>query len=462
MGDKAMEMEYDEIENQPLVLGDNDYASVTDKICSLAERPRPPRAWYIAFAISSTFAVILVLMICFLLWAGLGIWGVKRPVVWGFAIVNFVYWIGIGHAGTLISAILFLFRQTWRTGINRFAEAMTIFAVVCAAIFPTIHVGRPWVIYWALPIPNWMRVWPNFRSPIPWDAFAISTYFTVSLIFWYLGMVPDLASLLDRAKTRLRHVLYGLFSLGWRGSGRQWLHYEWAYLLLAALATPLVISVHSVVSFDFATANLPGWHSTIFPPYFVIGAIFCGLAMVIVLAVPAREYFGLKDFITMRHLEYINKLILGTGMIIAYSYLTEFFVAWYGGNKYEIFTVLNRALGPYAWSFWIMIACNVFAPQLFWFKKCRRSLWVMFAVGVLVNIGMWFERFVIIVSSTSADFLPSSWGYYKPTWVDVLTLMGSFGLFFTCFLLFCRYLPIVAMAEIKGVMRQERGGNKQA
>jgi molybdopterin-containing oxidoreductase family membrane subunit len=435
----------------PLILG-HDFTSVTDTVCEIAERPSPTRAWYIAFGISSALTGLLLAMIVYLIGVGIGVWGVNAPVGWGFAIINFVFWVGIGHAGTLISAILFLFRQRWRTSINRFAEAMTIFAVICAGVFPGVHVGRIWLAYWLAPYPNQMSMWPNFRSPLLWDVFAVSTYFTVSLLFWYVGMIPDLATLRDRATTRLRTVVYGLLSVGWRGSNRHWQNYEKVYLLLAALATPLVLSVHSVVSFDFAVSILPGWHTTIFPPYFVAGAIFCGFAMVVFLAVPARELFGLKQIITLRHLENMNKIILATGLMVGYAYFVEFFVAWYSGNVYEHFTFVNRALGPYAWAYWIMVTCNVISPQLFWSKKIRTSPWMMMVVVFFVNVGMWFERFVIVVTSLSRDYLPSSWGYYKPTWVDLLTLLGSFGLFFMLFLLFVRYVPMVAMAEVKGVM----------
>ena len=438
----------------PLVLGGNDFTSVTEKVCSIAERPRPPRAWYIAFAFSSTLTLVLLAMIGYLIFTGVGVWGVNNPVGWGWAIVNFVFWVGIGHAGTLISAILFLFRQKWRTSVNRFAEAMTIFAVICAGVFPGIHVGRIWVTYWLAPVPNQMQMWPNFRSPLLWDVFAVGTYALVSLLFWYMGMIPDLATLRDRARTRTRQIIYAVLAVGWRGSNRQWLRYERAYLLLAALATPLVLSVHSVVSFDFAVAQLPGWHTTIFPPYFVAGAIFSGFAMVMTLVIPARQFFGLKELVTRRHLENIAKIILVTGSMVGYAYGVEFFIAWYSGNAYESFAFVGRALGPYAWAYWIMVSCNVLVPQLFWFKKCRTHLGIMMAVCILVNVGMWFERFVITVTSLSADFLPSSWGYYSPTAVDVLTLVGSFGLFFTLFLLFVRYLPMVAMAEVKSVMPQ--------
>jgi Ni/Fe-hydrogenase subunit HybB-like protein len=436
----------------PLVVGRQDFGSVTETVCRIAERARPPLAWYAAFAISLAATVMLLACTYYLITTGIGVWGNNSPVFWAFDITNFVFWIGIGHAGTLISAILFLFRQRWRTGINRFAEAMTIFAVACAGLFPAVHVGRVWLIYWLAPYPNQMSIWPNFRSPLLWDVFAVSTYGTVSLLFWYLGMIPDLATLRDRATSFWRKLFYGLFALGWRGSAAQWHRFEWAYLLLAALATPLVLSVHSVVSFDFAVAQLPGWHSTVFPPYFVAGAIFSGCAMVVTLAAPARSLFGLKSLITMRHLENLNKLILGTSLMVAYAYGVEWFMAWYSGNPYEVFAQINRALGPYAWAYWLMVCCNVLAPQLFWFKKVRTTTWMMWIVAVLVNVGMWFERFVIIVVSLSRDFLPSSWHMYVPTAIDIMMLIGSFGLFFTLFLLFCRYLPMVAIAEVKGVL----------
>jgi len=385
----------------------------------------------------------------YMVWNGIGVWGNMLPVAWGFPIVNFVFWVGIGHAGTLISAILFLLRQNWRTAINRFAEAMTIFAVICAASFPGIHIGRPWLPYWMFPIPNQMGMWPQFRSPLEWDVFAVGTYATVSILFWYMGMIPDFASFRDRATTTVRRFAYGMVAMGWRGSSRQWHRYERAYLILAALATPLVLSVHSVVSFDFATSQLPGWHTTIFPPYFVAGAIFGGFAMVNVLAVPAREFFGLKRIITIRHLELMNKVILATGMLVGYAYGMEMFIAWYSGAMYEQFAFLNRAFGNFAWAYWTMIFCNVVSPQVFWFKKARTNVWITLLVGVIVNVGMWFERFVIICTSLTRDFLPSSWGAFVPTPVDYMTLSGSFGLFFTLFLLFCRYLPMCAISEVK-------------
>ncbi|HEX6851910.1 MAG TPA: NrfD/PsrC family molybdoenzyme membrane anchor subunit [Candidatus Polarisedimenticolaceae bacterium] len=438
----------------PLILGENDYASVTEKVCRIVEAPKPPKAWYVGFAVASFFAGILGAMILYLFTTGVGVWGLNKPVSWGFDITNFVFWVGIGHAGTLISAILFLFRQNWRTSINRFAEAMTIFAVICAATFPGIHVGRVWFAYWLFPIPNQMQMWPNFRSPLLWDVFAVSTYATVSLVFWFMGMIPDLATIRDRASGKIRQFAYGLFSLGWRGSHRHWHRYERAYLLLAALATPLVLSVHSVVSFDFATSMLPGWHATIFPPYFVAGAIFGGFAMVLVLIVPAREWFGLKEIITLRHIDNMCKILLATGMMVGYAYAIEFFIAWYSGSPTERFVFINRAFGPYWWAYWTMVTCNVIVPQVFWSKAARSNVWVVWTVGVLVNVGMWFERFVIIVTSLHRDFIPSNWSMYEPTWVEYLTLAGSFGLFFTLFLLFLRFLPMIAMAEVKSVMPQ--------
>ncbi|HMB67820.1 MAG TPA: NrfD/PsrC family molybdoenzyme membrane anchor subunit [bacterium] len=438
-----------------LVLGDNDYATVTEKVCRVVEGPflETPRTWWILFGISASIVGMLLTMVGWLFYKGVGVWGVNNPVGWGFAIVNFVFWVGIGHAGTLISAILYLFRQQWRTAINRSAEAMTIFAVICALLFPGIHIGRVWLAFWLFPIPDQqLWTWPNFRSPLLWDVFAVGTYFTVSLLFWYMGMIPDLATLRDRATNKVREVAYGIFALGWRGSNRHWQRYERAYLCLAALATPLVLSVHSVVSFDFAVSQLPGWHTTIFPPYFVAGAIFSGFAMVLFLLVIARSIYGLQEIITLHHLENMNKIILATGSMVGYAYGIEFFIAWYGGNPYESFAFTNRAFGPYAWAYWIMVSCNVITPQLFWFQKIRQSIPAMMVIAFFVNVGMWFERFVIVITSLAADFLPSSWGMYWPTWVDLMTLLGSFGLFFTLFLLFLRFLPMVAMAELKVVM----------
>lgn len=452
----------DPAKRAPLVLNHDRFDTVTAEICRVNEEAQPPLAWYIAFGISLTLLGVLGAMVLYLLGTGVGVWGNQSPVMWGFPIVNFVFWVGIGHAGTLISAILFLFRQKWRTAINRFAEAMTIFAVMCAGLFPAIHVGRIWVIWWVFPIPNQMEMWPQFRSPLIWDVFAVSTYFTVSLLFWYVGLIPDLATLRDRATTKIKAIAYGLFSLGWRGSNRHWHRYERAYLLLAALATPLVLSVHSVVSFDFAVSQLPGWHTTIFPPYFVAGAIFSGFAMVVTLAVPARSLWGLQNFITMRHLENMNKIILLTGSMVGYAYAMEFFVAWYSGAMYEQFVFINRAFGQYAWAYWTMVLCNVVTPQIFWFKKARTSIWIMFIASLLVNVGMWFERFVIVITSLSQDFLPSSWGYFKPTWVDWMTFLGTFGLFGTLFLLFLRYLPVIAIAEVKAVMPEANAHHGQS
>ena len=442
-----------------LVLGPASCATVTQTVCEIVERPRPPAAWYVAFVLSLGATAMFFGAIGYLITTGVGVLGNNSPVFWAWPIVNFVFWIGIGHAGTLISAILFLFRQRWRTGINRFAEAMTIFAVACAGIFPAIHVGRAWVIYWLAPYPNQMSLWPNFRSPLLWDIFAVSTYGTVSLLFWYLGMIPDLATLRDRAATAPRKLLYGVFALGWRGSAGQWRRFECAYLLLAALATPLVLSVHSVVSFDFAVAQVPGWHSTIFPPYFVAGAIFSGCAMVVTLAVPARSFFGLKSLITMRHLDNMNRLILGTGLLVGFAYGIEWFMAWYSGNPFERFAQANRALGPYAWAYWLMVTCNVLVPQFFWFQRFRTTPWLMWIIAILVNVGMWMERFVIVVASLSRDYLPSAWHMYRPTAVDVMMLVGSFGLFSTLFLLFCRFLPMVAIAEVKGVLPPSHEGD---
>jgi len=436
----------------PLVEGDPTFGSITEAICRIVEKP-PTVPWLAAFGAASTVLLMLLGCIAYLFWEGTGIWGLNNPVGWGFAIVNFVFWVGIGHAGTLISAVLFLFRQKWRTAINRFAEAMTIFAVICALVFPGIHVGRIWAAYWMLPLPNQMGMWPNFRSPLLWDVFAVSTYFTVSLLFWYVGLVPDLATLRDRAKGKLSFYLYGFFSLGWRGANRHWQNYERAYLILAGLATPLVLSVHTIVSFDFAVSVVPGWHTTIFPPYFVAGAIFSGFAMVLTLAVPSRKLFGLQDFITVRHIENMNKIILVTGSMVGYAYGMEFFIAWYSASPYESFAFVNRAFGPYAWAYWIMVSCNVITPQLFWFKKIRTNIVATFVLSIFVNIGMWFERFVITMS-LHRDFLPSSWDYYSPTMWDLMMLVGSFGLFFTLFILFLKFLPAVAISEVKGVLPQ--------
>jgi molybdopterin-containing oxidoreductase family membrane subunit len=436
---------------EPLVTPGKTYGDVTRDVCGPMER-FPDKRWWAVFLLSVGLLGLLKLGLGLTVYYGIGMWGNNSPIGWAFDITNFVFWIGIGHAGTLISAILLLFRQKWRTSINRSAEAMTIFAVMTAGLFPLFHTGRPWLAFWLFPYPNQREIWVNFRSPLLWDVFAVSTYFTISLVFWYIGLIPDLATVRDRAKNKIRRTIYGVLSMGWNGSARHWAHFEVACLVLAGLSTPLVLSVHSIVSFDFATSVLPGWHTTIFPPYFVAGAVFSGFAMVMTLLIIAREVMGLKDYIRMVHLENMCKIILVTGMMVGYAYATEFFIAWYSGSQYERFAFMNRAFGPYWWAYWTMASCNVIAPQIFWFKSMRRNLVVMFIVSIFVNIGMWFERFVIIVTSLHRDFLPASWGYYTPTITDVIILLGSFGLFFTLFLLFCRVLPTLAIAEVKSVM----------
>lgn len=442
-----------ELERAPLVLNNRSLGWLTDHIAGVAEG-KTPKWWWIAFGISFPVMVMCFIMITYLITTGVGVWGLNHPVAWAWDITNFVFWIGIGHAGTLISAILFLLRQRWRTSINRAAEAMTIFAVMCAGIFPLIHVGRAWFAWWLLPIPTSNSVWPQFRSPLEWDVFAVSTYFTVSVLFWYMGLIPDLAIMRDRAKHWLRKILYGLLALGWRNSNRHWSNYEKAYLLLAGLSTPLVLSVHSIVSFDFAVSQLPGWHTTIFPPYFVAGAIFSGFGMVLTLLVPLRKLCGLEDIVTKRHVELMCKVVLATGSIVGYAYGMEFFIAWYGGNPYELDAFKHRAFGTYAWAYWIMITCNVISPQLFWFKKIRTSMVAVFIISIVVNIGMWFERFVIIATTLAREFMPANWGYFIPTYVDILTFVGTFGLFLTLFLLFMRFLPMIAICEVKGVTPQ--------
>ncbi|WP_426745467.1 NrfD/PsrC family molybdoenzyme membrane anchor subunit [Myxococcus faecalis] len=436
----------------PLVLGDASFQSVTQDVANIIEK-KTSRTWAVLLGVALSVVLILAGSLGRLVYEGTGIWGLNTTVGWAWDITGFVFWIGIGHAGTLISAILFLFRQKWRTSVNRAAEAMTLFAVMAALLYPLFHTGRPWLAaHWMFPLPNQMDVWPNFRSPLLWDVFAVSTYGTVSLLFWFMGLVPDLATLRDRATSKVRYFVYGVLALGWRGSARHWVHYERAYLLLAGLSTPLVLSVHTIVSFDFAVSVVPGWHTTIFPPYFVAGAIFSGFAMVVTLMVLARKAFGLEHLLTLRHLENMNKIIMATGTLVGYAYGMEFFIAWYSGNPYEKFTFVNRAFGAYSWAYWTMITCNVLIPQLFWFKKIRTSVPAMFAICVLVNVGMWFERFVIIVTSLANDFLPSSWSYFRPSVWDVSFFVGTFGLFFTLFLLFLRYLPMIAISEVKGVM----------
>jgi Ni/Fe-hydrogenase subunit HybB-like protein len=436
----------------PLIEGSPTLAKVTTDVCGPLER-RASLLWWAAFLPSLAVLILGVVAVTYQTLVGIGTWGLNRSVGWAFDITNFVFWIGIGHAGTLISAILFLFRQRWRNSVNRAAEAMTLFAVVCAGIFPIIHMGRPWLFYWMLPYPNTRGpLWINFRSPLVWDFFAIATYFTISLVFWYLGLVPDLATLRDRVRPGWYQRTMAFFSLGWNGSGRTWHRYESVYLLLAGLATPLVVSVHSVVSTDFAAALLPGWHTTLLPPYFVAGAIFSGLAMVLTLMLVARKTMHLEAYITTRHVDAMTKLVLATSGLVGLAYVTEVFTAFYSGNYYEHFAMLNRLGGTLAWGYWLMVVCNVLIPQLFWLRQVRTSLVAVFVISVLVNVGMWFERFIIIVTSLERDFLPSSWSDYAPTYVELATLAGSFGLFFTCFLLFCRFLPTIAIAEVKGIL----------
>jgi Ni/Fe-hydrogenase subunit HybB-like protein len=409
----------------------------------------PGRRWWIGLAFSSSLMLLGFSLMAYTVSTGVGVWGNNSPVFWAFPIVNFVFWIGIGHAGTLISAILFLFRQPWRNAIARFAEAMTIFAVITAAMFPVIHMGRPWLAHWVYPYPNDMSIWVNFRSPLVWDVFAISTYFTVSLLFWYIGLIPDLATMRERAATKVHRVIYSVLSWGWTGLNRHWRHYERTYLILAGLSTPLVVSVHTIVSFDFATSVIPGWHTTIFPPYFVAGAVFSGFAMVLTVLIVVRRLFHLEHIITINHLDHMNKVVLATGLMVGYAYCVELFIAWYSQEEAEIFMILNRLTGPDWWGFLLMFSCNVLAPQVHWSSRARRSIPIMFTVSILVNIGMWFERFVIIVTSLHRDFLPASWGMYRPSLVDLGILAGSFGLFFTLVLLFVRSLPVISMTEIK-------------
>jgi molybdopterin-containing oxidoreductase family membrane subunit len=438
----------------PVIEPGHTFASVTDKISMIALRRRTPRGWLIGFGLSFLVALVLFNAIAYLVLKGVGVWGNNVPVGWAFDIINFVWWIGIGHAGTLISAILLLLRQSWRTSINRFAEAMTLFAVACAGLYPALHTGRPWLDYWLLPYPNTMGMWPNFRSPLMWDVFAVSTYATVSAMFWFVGLIPDFATLRDRARKRSAKVIYGMLAMGWRGSARHWHRYETAYLLLAGLSTPLVLSVHTVVSLDFATGIIPGWHATIFPPYFVAGAIYAGFAMVLTLAIPLRKYYGLEDFITMRHIRNMSKIMLATGLIVAYGYMMEAFTAWYSGNTYEMFMMKNRMTGPYGWAYWLLILCNVLVPQLLWIRKIRWSIPAIFIVSLVVSVGMWLERYVIIVTSLHRDFLPSSWGMYSPTIVDWSMFIGTIGFFFALFFLFIRFLPMISIFEMRALVPQ--------
>jgi Ni/Fe-hydrogenase subunit HybB-like protein len=438
-------------ERQPMVGPGHTLASITDKISEIVLTPplKTPLGWHVMMGIASVGVLMLVTSITNLVLTGIGIWGNNQPVGWAFDIINFVWWIGIGHAGTLISAVLLLLRQEWRTSINRFAEAMTIFAVACAGMYPLLHTGRPWLAYWLLPYPNTMGVWPQFRSPLIWDVFAVSTYATVSLLFWYTGMIPDLATLRDRAKNKIVKVVYGMLSMGWRNSAAHWDRFETASLLLAGLSTPLVLSVHSVVSFDFAAGIVPGWHTTVFPPYFVAGAIFAGFAMVLTLGLPIRAAYGLHDFITERHLDNMAKVLLATGLIVTYGYAVEAFTAWYSGSPYEAYMLTNRLSGPYWKLYWLLLLCNCLIPQVFWFASARKNVLILFAVAMSVNVGMWLERFVIIVQSLHRDFLPSSWGMYTPTIWDFGMFFGTIGFFLFSFFLFVRCLPMIAIFEMR-------------
>ncbi len=445
--------------NPPSVLGPNQtFETVSEQISSIVLTRPTPLFWWCAFGIGVALLLVFVIAVTYLVSKGVGIWGIQIPVAWGFAITNFVWWIGIGHAGTLISAILLLLNQSWRNSINRFAEAMTIFAVMCAGMFPLLHLGRPWIFYWLLPYPNTLTAQPQFRSPLVWDVFAVSTYATVSVLFWYLGMIPDLATLRDRADKGWKYGVYGVLSLGWRGSSKQWEWHKTASLMLAGLATPLVLSVHTVVSFDFTIAILPGWHSTIFPPYFVAGAIYSGFAMVLVLCIPLRAVYGLHNLITDRHLNNCAKLMLATGLVLAYTYVIEPFTSWYGGNQFEMYTVHNRAVGPQSWTFWLVILMNVIIPQALWFYKVRINPKALFFISMVVLVGMWVERYMIIITSLDRDFLPSSWNNFVATFWDNATLYGSVGLFVTAFLLFVRFLPMISMAEVRELLPFSKPG----
>jgi molybdopterin-containing oxidoreductase family membrane subunit len=440
-------------EHDRLIAPGHTFGSLTDQISQIVLQRKTPRGWWLGFAAGFALLQLLILTVVYLLFVGIGVWGVTIPIGWGFDIINFVWWIGIGHAGTLISAILLLLRQEWRTSINRFAEAMTLFAVACAGFYPIFHTGRPWVaFYWLFPYPNTMGLWPNFRSPLIWDVFAVATYATVSAMFWFVGLIPDLATLRDRAQSKPWKIIYGMGAMGWRGSARHWNNYETAYLLLAGLATPLVVSVHTVVSFDFATGIVPGWHATIFPPYFVAGAIYAGFAMVLTLAIPLRHFYKLQDFITLKHLENMAKVMLATGLIVAYGYMMEAFFAWYSANDYEEFMIKNRMFGPYWWAYWALILCNVVAPNLLWVKNLRTSVPFLFCISLVVSVGMWLERFVIIVTSLHRDFLPSSWGIYAGTRFDWAAFIGTIGLFVTLLFLFVRFLPAISIFEMRTIL----------
>jgi len=443
------------VETDPILGPGHSFASVTDKISSIVLTEGVKRGWLIGFLISFALVMLFLYSVTWLLVKGVGVWGLNIPVAWGFAIVNFVWWIGIGHAGTLISAILLLLRQEWRTSINRFAEAMTLFAVACAGMFPLLHLGRPWLFYWLMPYPNTMALWPQWRSPLVFDVFAVSTYATVSLLFWYVGLLPDLGTLRDRAKSRFTQLLYGFLSMGWRGSARHWARYQTAYLLLAGLATPLVVSVHTIVSYDFAVGIVPGWHTTIFPPYFVAGAIFSGFAMVLTLAIPLRSAYKLQDFITERHLDDMAKVMLATGLIVAYGYLMEDFIAWYGENAFEAFILLQeRPTGTYAPYYWGLIACNIVVPQLLWFPYFRRNVLALWLIALVINVGMWLERFIIVVTSLHKDFVPAAWHDYTPTFWDWSLYFGTIGIFFALLFLFIRVLPVISISEMRELVAE--------
>ncbi|MCE2876200.1 MAG: hypothetical protein RLZZ548_455 [Bacteroidota bacterium] len=446
-------MIHDSIIRDRLVTGDKTASDVTRDIA----RPilnNPSTAWKVGFTLSLIFLGIFGVSLLYTLFTGIGVWNINKSVMWGWDITNFVFWVGIGHAGTLISAVLLLFRQKWRMSINRSAEAMTIFAVICAAMFPVFHMGRVWVGYWALPLPNaFGSLWVNFNSPLLWDVFAISTYFSVSLLFWYIGLIPDIATIRDKVKSKLGKTMYGFFSMGWTGSTRTWARYELISLILAGLSTPLVLSVHTIVSTDFATSVIPGWHTTIFPPYFVAGAIFSGFGMVATLLVVARKVMNYENYITIGHLDAMTKIIMVTGTIVGIAYITEFFIAWYSGNIYEQYAFTNRMFGPYWWAYWSMMTCNLIAPQVFWFRWARTTPWFIFIMSIVVNVGMWFERFVIIVTSLHRDYLPSSWVMYSGSLTEIGLFLGTFGIFFTCFFLFAKFLPVINMAEVKSILR---------
>jgi molybdopterin-containing oxidoreductase family membrane subunit len=437
----------------PMVEGDHDFGTVSDRISDLTLKKRTPIGWYVGFAVGFMLLQVLMMTVTYLLFTGIGIFGNNQPIGWAFPIINFVWWIGIGHAGTLISAILLLLNQKWRTSINRFAEAMTLFAVACAGMYPLLHTGRPWLAYWMFPIPNTMGMWPQFRSPLMWDVFAVSTYATVSALFWYIGLIPDIATLRDRAKNKYFKIVYGLLSWGWRGSARHWHRYEIAYLLLAGLSTPLVLSVHSIVSLDFSVSQVPGWHATIFPPYFVAGAIFAGFAMVLILCIPLRAWYNLRDFITDTHLIYMGKVMLATGLIVVYGYAMEAYFGWYSAAEYEVFMIKNRIwTGPYWWFYWLLILCNGVSIQFLWFKRFRESAFWLFIISLVVSVGMWLERFVIIITSLHRDFLPSSWAMYAPTIWDWSMFLGTIGLFITLIFLFVRFLPVISIFEVRTLL----------